>query len=73
MAEDILNIYQKETECDYKGEHYLVRDNGSVLRKSRPGKKIRKDDNIWTFGNPGNGNYLYLSGAQIHKIGRAHV
>ena len=41
----------KETkECDYKGEHYSVRDNGAIMRHAREGKPIRKDDNVWTFG-----------------------
>ena len=68
MNEDILNDYQKEIECDYRGEHYLVRDNGSVLRRSRPGKKLRKEDDIWTFGKKGIGNYMYIGNASIHRI-----
>jgi len=68
MNEKLLKNYQKELECDYDDEHYLVRDNGSVLRKSKPGKKIRKDDNIWTFGKPGVGNYMYIGKARVHRI-----
>ena len=68
MNEDLLKNYQREIECEYKGEHYLVRDNGSVLRRSRPGQKVRKDDDIWTFGKPGTGNYLYLGDARVHII-----
>ena len=68
MNEDLLKDYQREVECEYKSEHYLVRDNGSILRKSRPEKKTRKDDNIWTFGKHGTGNYLYLGNARVHII-----
>ena len=36
----------------YKDEHYSVRDNGAFMRHPREGKRIRKDDNVWTFGKP---------------------
>ena len=29
---DQIDIFEKESECDYKGEHYSVRDNGAVMR-----------------------------------------
>ena len=35
-------------ECDYKGEHYSVRDNGAIMRHSN-GRK-RPNDGQWTFG-----------------------
>lgn len=68
MIEDVLNNYQREIECNYKGENYLVRDNGSILRKSRPGKKIRKDDDVWTFGKIGVGYYMHIGDARVHRI-----
>ena len=45
-----INNYQEEKSCVYKDEEYLVRDNGSVLRKARPSQRARKLDNEWTFG-----------------------
>ena len=27
--------YSETKECDYKGEHYLVRDNGAVFRQKK--------------------------------------
>ena len=36
-------------ECDYKDEHYSVRDNGAVYRHAREGKKVRK---IKFYGHP---------------------
>jgi hypothetical protein len=44
----MINIddYCETRECDYKEEHYSVRDNGSIMRHSREGKRIRKDDNV---------------------------
>jgi hypothetical protein len=45
-----INDFTCEKECVYDGERYSVRDNGSVLRHLRDGKRIRLDDNKWTFG-----------------------
>lgn len=56
-------------ECDYKGEHYSVRDNGAIMRHAREGKQVRKDDNTWTFGTKNESNgYMYLCGARVHII-----
>lgn len=61
--------YSQERTCIYKDETYSVRDNGAVLRHSRDGKRKRKDDDVWTFGNqnPKNG-YMYIGQARIHQI-----
>ena len=48
--DDLLGTYKEVRECDYKGEHYSVRDNGAIMRHPKPGKKARRLDNIWTFG-----------------------
>ncbi|MEQ8554902.1 MAG: HNH endonuclease signature motif containing protein [Cyclobacteriaceae bacterium] len=63
-----LNDYSREAECEYKDEHYLVRDNGAVLRKARIEKRLRKWDNIWTFGNPNHNGYLQIASVVIHRI-----
>ena len=47
---DQIDIFEKESECDYKGEHYSVRDNGAVMRHPKNGHRPRPLDNIWTFG-----------------------
>jgi hypothetical protein len=67
---DLLNDFQEVRECDFKGEHYSVRDNGAVYRHARLGKKVRKDDNRWTFGTPNSKNgYMYIGGiVRIHQI-----
>ena len=46
----LLNEYEKELICKYKGETYTVRDNGSVLRQPKPDKNPRPTANNWTFG-----------------------
>ena len=67
---DLLNDYKEVKECDFKGEHYSVRDNGAVLRHARPGKRVRKDDERWTFGVPNDTNgYMFIGGiVRVHQI-----
>lgn len=69
-TKELLNSYQEVKECDFKGEHYSVRDNGAVYRHARQGKKLRKDDNCWTFGTPNAKNgYMFIGGiVRIHQI-----
>ena len=64
-----INDYHEEKFCVYKDEEYLVRDNGAVLRKSRPNQKIRELDNKWTFGKKNDKNgYLFLASHRVHII-----
>lgn len=65
----LLNDYEKELACQYKGETYSVRDNGSVLRHPKINKKPRPTDNIWTFGkyNKKTG-YAEIGGERVHRI-----
>lgn len=66
---ELLNDFNEVRECDLKGEHYSVRDNGAVYRHARPNKRMRKYDNIWTFGTPNDTNgYMYLSDVRVHHI-----
>jgi hypothetical protein len=58
-----------EKECNFKGERYLVRDNGAVLRCAREGARSRSKDNYWTFGDENKQNpYLHLCNARVHRI-----
>lgn len=65
----MINQYSEIKDCIYKEEHYSVRDNGAVMRHARIGKKLRKDDNIWTFGikNTKNG-YMHFGNSNGHRI-----
>ena len=69
-TKELLDDYQEVKECDFKGEHYSVRDNGAVYRHARQGKKLRKDDEKWTFGTPDAKNgYMFIGGiVRIHQI-----
>ena len=65
----MINQYNEIKDCIYKEEHYSVRDNGAVMRHARIGKKLRKNDNIWTFGikNTKNG-YMHFGNSNGHRI-----
>lgn len=64
-----IDNYTTFKECDYKGEHYSVRDNGAVMRHHRPGVPKRKLDDVWTFGtlNAETG-YLQIGRERVHRI-----
>lgn len=63
-----VNDFDRQLECDYKDEHYLVRDNGSVYRLPK-GKRFRPSDNKWTFGNVNLKNgYMYFGNELVHRI-----
>ena len=66
---NILDDFEKEVQCTYKNETYSVRDNGSVLRHPKTGKKTRPTDNKWTFGkyNDKTG-YAEIAGERVHRI-----
>lgn len=52
-----------------QGEVYSVRDNGAVMRHIREGKKVRKLDNVWTFGTKDKSRgYMMISSHRVHII-----
>lgn len=54
-------------ECDYKDEHYSVRDNGAIMR--HPKGRVRPNDNIWTFGIKSHSNgYMMFGKVRVHII-----
>ncbi|MFV1985628.1 MAG: HNH endonuclease [Thiohalomonadales bacterium] len=65
----LLEQYDRELAVTYKGEHYRARDNGAVYRLSRPGKRKRKLDEVWTFGKPcKSSGYMLISSERVHRI-----
>ncbi len=67
--DDLLNTFQEVRECDYKGEHYSVRDNGAIMRHPKPGKNPRPMDNVWTFGKRDDKTAYMLWGShRVHII-----
>lgn len=64
-----VDDYLEVKKCIYKGGYYSVRDNGAVMRHQREGMRIRKDDNIWTFGKPNERTgYMEIAGQRVHRI-----
>ena len=64
-----VDEYNETKDCIYKDEHYSVRDNGAVMRHPREGKRLRKDDNVWTFGKPNEKTgYMEIAGQRVHRI-----
>ena len=64
-----VDDYNEVKDCIYKDEHYSARDNGAVMRHQREGMRIRKDDNVWTFGKPNDKTgYMEIAGQRVHRI-----
>ncbi len=61
--------YSITKECDYKEEHYSVRDNGAIMRHPKNGR-VRPSDNKWTYGkkNEKNGYMFFNSSVRIHQV-----
>ena len=65
----LVDVFEKEVECDYRDEHYSVRDNGAVKRHSKEGKKPRPLDDVWTFGSFDNQKgYTRIKSEAVHRI-----
>ena len=61
--------FEREVECTYRNEQYLVRDNGAVFRKKRPGKRKRPLDDVWTLGTIYvSHGYRKICGVPVHRI-----
>ncbi|WP_170297737.1 HNH endonuclease signature motif containing protein [Paracoccus litorisediminis] len=65
----LLEIYDREIKVAYRGETYLVRDNGAVHRRRRSRQKVRALDEAWSFGRQTlSTGYLNLAGVPVHRI-----
>lgn len=60
--------YVREVETTFKGEVYLVPDNGSVYRKSNSSRRRSKWDKIWSFGAQGKNGYTTVGSHKVHQI-----
>ena len=66
---ELIDIFDEERTCEFKGEVYSVRDNGSVMRHNKEGKKPRPLDNKWTFGKLDTQHgYLTIGLVAVHRI-----
>lgn len=64
-----IEDYKEVKDCIYKDEHFSARDNGAVMRHPKEGTRVRKDDNVWTFGKPNDKTgYMEFTGQRVHRI-----
>ncbi len=69
MNNDLLNHYDREATCTYNDERYSVRDNGTVYRHCKDGRRKSKLDEVWTFGSSvKRDGYLFIGKESVHRI-----
>ncbi|AKP52701.1 HNH endonuclease signature motif containing protein [Cyclobacterium amurskyense] len=69
MNDKLLDIFQIEKTCKYRGEVYHVRDNGAIYRCRRSGKRKRPLDEKWTIGNRNKlTGYRNIGSETVHRI-----
>ncbi|MFG1501100.1 HNH endonuclease signature motif containing protein [Halobacteriovorax sp. XZX-3] len=65
----MLDIFEKEVIVSYRNETYNVRDNGAIFRYKKEGRKKRRYDCIWMFGNESRSHpYLTIASERVHRI-----
>lgn len=67
--EILIEVFEEERVCIYKGRRYFVRDNGAIYRQCQDDGKTRKWDEEWTFGrfDPKTG-YMFIGQERVHRI-----
>ncbi|MBZ9730895.1 HNH endonuclease [Salegentibacter sp. JZCK2] len=69
MKNNLIDIYDVERSCEYRGEIYFVRNNGAVYRSRKTNNRKRPLDEKWTFGKLDNKKgYLNISSETVHRI-----
>lgn len=70
MDANLLNLFDCEVQCEYKGRKYSARDNGAIMRHPKEGHKPNANDNIWTFGtkNDSTGYMMFTSAIRVHQV-----
>jgi len=65
----LIDMFDEEKTCEYRGNVYSVRDNGAIMRHAPEGKKPRPLDNVWTFGSINiQKGYNMISSDPVHRI-----
>lgn len=64
-----IDDFEIQKEIEYKGELFSVRDNGAIMRHPKNENRVRKLDNIWTFGRPDvKTGYMLWGEHRVHRI-----
>lgn len=67
--DNLFDINKPEKICEYRGETYRVRKNGSIFRLQKTNKRKRPLDEKWTFGTPDKQyGYWNFSSEKVHRI-----
>lgn len=67
---NLIDVFDCERQCEYRGRRYVVRDNGAILRLPKEGAKPNDNDNVWTFGkqDANTGYMLFPSAIRVHQV-----
>lgn len=69
LIDKLIEDFEEEKQCEYRGELYSVRDNGAIMRHPKNIKKPRQLDNKWTFGKINiQKGYPMISSEPVHRI-----
>lgn len=70
MEQYLLNVFDCEKQCEYKGRKFAVRDNGAIMRYPKDGYEPNFNDNKWTFGtkNESTGYMMFTSAIRVHQV-----
>lgn len=67
--QNLIDVFDREVRCEYKGEVYSVRDNGAIMRHLKKGHKKRPKDELWTFGKKdATKGYMMFNNDAVHRI-----
>ena len=67
ITKDFFSLEVRE--CDYKCEHYSVREDGAIMRHQRKEQRKRKLDGVWTLGTQNDATgYMGFCGERVHRI-----
>lgn len=69
-TKNLLNVFDREMQCEYKGRNYIARDNGAILRLPKEGGRLTHYDNIWKFGKKDEktGYMMFTSNVRVHQV-----
>ena len=70
MEVNLIEVFDREMRCEYKGHVYRVRDNGAVMRLPKEGGRTSPADNVWTFGTKSlkNGYMIFTGDVRVHQV-----
>lgn len=70
MEQDLINVYDCEKQCEYKGRKFAARNNGAIMRYPKDGYEPNFNDYKWTFGtkNESTGYMMFTSDIRVHRV-----